>query len=85
MQIKNSQETSELMDKRTRLLGHKRKQLDLIDEYKRAFRRVEGLYNSHCSKEKYSLFDDIDIEEDLFDSDESDSEQDDNDDTTVVS
>ena len=85
-QVEIAEKTNTLMEKRTRLAEQRKKQIDLIDLYKKTFRRIERYHNLHCSKEKYSQMTDIDIEEDLFDSSDStdDDENNGEDDTTVT-
>jgi len=83
-QLEIAEKTNKLMEKRARLAEQRKQQIDLISLYRKTFRRVESYHNLHCSKEKYSISNDIDIEEDLFDSDSTDHEKDDNDDTIIT-
>ena len=74
MGIKINEKTKELIDKRSRVSREKEEQIALIDLYKKTFRRVENYYNDYKNKREYCP--DIDIEEDLFDSDEDDDDDD---------
>ena len=83
LQLEIAEQSNKLMKKRVKLADDRSKQMDLIDAYKKTFRRVENHYNLHCKKEQYNFCDEIDIEEDLFDSTDSESEPEEEEDTTV--
>ena len=83
LQLKIAEKTNQLMEKRAKMEIQKRKQIDLIDAYKTAFRRVESYYNLRSKNKNYHCSSDLDIEEDLFESGDSDTEHDDPEEATA--